>query len=91
MAEDSPAPAMASAADPEYNSHSQQEPIHLTPNPPVNTSRKSTLVRMEELEIPAEGTQTPMSYMGGHRGSRHMIDLDEYFVGPSTSWLENEG
>jgi hypothetical protein len=83
MAEEGPAPAMASATDHEYSSHGQQQPIHITPNPPaVNSSRKSTLVRMEELEILGDGTQTPMSYMGGHRTSRHMVDLDEYFVCP---------
>lgn len=78
MSEEGPAPAMASATDHEYSSHSQQ-PIHVAPNPPVNTSRKSTLTK-SQFEVHVDGTHTPMSNMGANRGSRHMLDLDDYFV-----------
>ena len=78
MAEEGPAPAMASATDHEYSSHNNQQPIHITPNPPFNTSRKSTLNK-SDFDIHVNGTQTPMSGMG-NRESRHMLDLDDYFV-----------
>ena len=78
-ASDGQAPAMASATDHELSSHSQQ-PIHISSNPPIyNASRKSTLDK-SEFEVQVSGIQTPMSQMGGQRGSRHKLDLDEYFV-----------
>jgi hypothetical protein len=81
MSEEGPiseGPAMASATDHEYSSHSQQ-PIHVAPNRPIqHTSRKSTLNKSDFDVHVGTGTQTPMSHM--HRGSRHMLELDDYFV-----------
>jgi hypothetical protein len=73
-ATEGPAPAMGSATDHEYSSHSQQ-PIHFTPNPPINhASRKSTLNKTD-FDVHVDGTQTPMSH-----GHKHVLDLDDYFV-----------
>jgi hypothetical protein len=86
MAEEGPAPAMASATDHEYNSHNNQQPAHITPNPPINTSRKSTLNK-SDFDIHVNGTQTPMSGTG-NRESRHILDLDDYFVCLSCSTIK---
>lgn len=82
MAEDGPASsARASATDHEYTAY-RQRPVHFsaTSSPTTtNTSRQSTLDK-SQFEVHMERTQTPMSQMGGHRGSHHILELDDYFV-----------
>ncbi|KAG0646345.1 non sense mediated decay [Hyphodiscus hymeniophilus] len=91
-----PAPAMASATDYEFTSHNQQ-PMPISHNHHVqNMSRKSTLNK-SDFDIHVGGAQTPMT--NGHRTSKHILDLDDYFVsstiasGSSVNWqvlLEDE-
>jgi hypothetical protein len=74
------APALASATDHEYTAH-QQQPIHITPNPVINnSSRKSTL--KSDFDVNVNGTRTPMTGLG----TRHSLDLDDYFVCPLERW-----
>src|SRR3954471_14390666 len=54
------------------------------PVPPlekITPSRQSTMRSKSGMDVHVSGTATPNSFFGGgNRGSRHMIDFDEYFV-----------
>jgi hypothetical protein len=79
LAAHSSGPGMASSTDHEFSSH-HQEPI-ITHDPPAATvSRKSTISKSQH-DVHVTGTETPSSTANGHKNSKHMVELDEYFVG----------
>ncbi|PQE26366.1 hypothetical protein CJF30_00001107 [Rutstroemia sp. NJR-2017a BBW] len=69
--------------------HDTAPPIVINTSAPVppfekiTPSRQSTMRSKSGMDVHVSGTATPNSFFGGgNRGSRHMIDFDEYFVGP---------
>jgi hypothetical protein len=67
--------------------HDTAPPIIINTSAPVpplekiNPSRQSTMRSKSGMDVHVSGTATPNSFFGGgNRGSRHMIDFDEYFV-----------
>lgn len=61
--------------------HAPTDHDHFSHAPPA-PSRKSTFSKgpMETKVNPRSGTETPVDTLGMKRTSRHMVDIDEYFV-----------
>jgi len=80
------ATGVPSATDHEFTSHNHQS-INIAHIPPFNQqSRRSTLSK-SGFDMHISGTATPMT--GGKRDSKHINELDEYFVGPIHSYYLN--
>lgn len=65
---------LSSASDAHYSSDMAQQQMHAPAPNLMGTSRKSTMDVLVE-----SGMATPMN--GNKRESKHMMDLDDYFVG----------